>query len=68
LSITNVIIRNHHRGGIRIIGPGPGEDGTLKSNEVEVIGCRIDDCGSRGVLLARATRARIVGNTIISCT
>jgi parallel beta-helix repeat protein len=68
LSITNVIVRNHHRAGIRIIGPRPGDDGVLKPNEVEVIGCRIVGCGSRGVLLTRATRARIAGNTIISCT
>jgi parallel beta-helix repeat protein len=68
LSITNVIIRNHHRAGIRIIGPRPGDDGALKPNEVEVIGCRIVGCGSRGVLLTRATRSRIAGNTIISCT
>ena len=68
LSITNVIIRNHHRAGIRIIGPRPGEDGVPKPNEVEVIGCRIVGCGSRGVLVTRSTRARIAGNTIISCT
>jgi parallel beta-helix repeat protein len=70
LSITNVIIRNHHRAGIRMIGPLPSADPDAppKPNEVEVIGCRIVGCGSRGILLARATRARIVGNTIISCT
>jgi len=70
LSITNVIIRNHHRAGIRIIGPRPSDDRDAppKPNEVEVIGCRIVGCGSRGILLSRATRARIAGNTIISCT
>jgi parallel beta-helix repeat protein len=68
LSITNVLVRNHHRAGIRIIGPRPAADGSLKPNEVEVIGCRIIGCGSRGILLTRATRARIAGNTIISCT
>jgi hypothetical protein len=68
LSITNVIIRNQHRAGIRIVGPRPGDDGRAKPNEVEVIGCRIVGCGSRGVLLTRATRARIVGNIIITCT
>jgi len=68
LSITNVIIRNHHRAGIRIIGPRPGNDGVPKPNEIEVIGCRIVGCGSRGVILTLATRARIAGNTIISCT
>ena len=69
LSITNVIIRNHHRAGIRIVGPRPGDDPIKpKPNEVEVIGCRIVGCGSRGVVLTRATRARIAGNTIISCT
>jgi hypothetical protein len=69
LSITNVIIRNQHRAGIRIVGPRPGDDPNRpKPNDVEVIGCRIVDCGSRGVVLSRATRARIAGNTIISCT
>jgi parallel beta-helix repeat protein len=69
LSITNVIIRNHHRAGIRILGPRPPDGGGApKPNEVEVIGCRIVDCGSRGIGLSRATRARIVGNTIIACT
>ena len=70
LSITNVILRNHHRTGIRIVGPHPSDDPDAppKPNEVEVIGCRIVGCGSRGVLLTRATRARIAGNTIISCT
>ena len=68
LSITNVVIRSHHRSGIRIIGPRPGIDGVPKPNEVEVIGCRIVGCGSRGVLLTRTTRARIAGNTIVSCT
>ena len=69
LSITNVIIRNQHRAGIRIAGPRPGDDpNKTKPNDVEVIGCRIVDCGSRGVVLSRATRARIAGNTIIRCT
>jgi hypothetical protein len=69
LSITNVIIRNHHRAGIRIVGPRPSDDADVpKPNEVEVIGCRIVGCGSRGVVLTLATRARIAGNTIISCT
>ena len=70
LSITNVIIRNHHRAGIGIIGPRPSADPDAcpQPNEVEVTGCRIVGCGSRGILVARATRARIVGNTIISCT
>ena len=69
LSITNVIIRNQHRAGIRIVGPRPGDDPNKPPpNDVEVIGCRIVDCGSRGVVLSRATRARIAGNTIISCT
>jgi hypothetical protein len=69
LSITNVIIRNHHRAGIRIIGPRPTDDVPKpKPNEVEVIGCRIVGCGSRGVVLTLATRARIAGNTIIGCT
>ena len=70
LSITNVIIRNHHRAGIRIIGPRPSDDDgpKPKPNEVEVIGCRIVGCGSRGVVLTLATRARIAGNTIIGCT
>jgi parallel beta-helix repeat protein len=70
LSITNVIIRNHHRAGIRISGPRASDDPGKppKPNEVDVIGCRIVGCGSRGILLTRATRARITGNTIISCT
>lgn len=68
LSITNVVVRNHHRAGIRIVGPRPtpGED-EPKPNEVEVIGCRIVNCGNRGVIMSRATRARIAGNTIIHC-
>ena len=69
LSIRDVVIRNHHRAGIRIAGaPGGDDAGTVTPNEVEVIGCRIDDCGSRGVMLSRATRGRIVGNVITSCT
>ena len=69
LSITNVIIRNHHRAGIRIIGPRRDDDlPKPKPNEVEVIGCRIVGCGSRGIVLTLATRARIAGNTIIGCT
>lgn len=69
LSITNVIIRNHHRAGIRIIGPRRDDDlPKPKPNEVEVSGCRIVGCGSRGIVLTLATRARIAGNTIIGCT
>jgi Right handed beta helix region len=33
-----------------------------------VIGCQILDCGDRGVILDRATRARIAGNVITCCT
>jgi parallel beta-helix repeat protein len=69
LSITNVISRNHHRAGIRIVGPRPGDEGDPpKPNEVEVTGCRIVGCGSRGIVMSLATRARIVGNTVIDCT
>ena len=39
----------------------------LNPNEVEVVGCRIHDCDSRGVMLTRVTRARIAGNAISSC-
>lgn len=69
LSITNVIIRNHHRSGIRIAGPATSLDpDSPKRNEIEVTGCRIFDCASRGIFIGRATRARIVGNVIIRCT
>ena len=33
-----------------------------------MIGCQILDCGDRGVILTRATRARIAGNVITCCT
>jgi parallel beta-helix repeat protein len=69
LSIKNVIARNHHGSGIRITGPNNSDDPyQLNANEVEVIGCQILGCGSRGVILTRATRARIAGNVITSCT
>lgn len=69
LSIANLIIRNHHRAGVRIFGPANSESVyELNPNEVEVGGCRIHDCGSRGVILTRATRARIAGNVVIRCT
>ena len=69
LSIKNVVVRNHHGSGIRITGPHNSDDPyQLCANEVEVIGCQILDCGSRGVILTRATRARIAGNVITSCT
>jgi len=68
LSIRDVIIRNHHRSGIRIAGPNNSENVyQLNPNEVDVVGCRIHDCDSRGVMLTRVTRARIAGNTISSC-
>jgi parallel beta-helix repeat protein len=68
LSIKNVIVRNHHRSGIRIAGPNNSDDPyQLNANEVEVIGCQILCCGSRGVIVTRATRARIAGNVITSC-
>jgi hypothetical protein len=69
LSIKDVIVRNHHRSGVRITGPNNSDDPyQLNANEVEVIGCQILGCGSRGVILTRATRARIAGNVITSCT
>jgi hypothetical protein len=69
LSFTNVIIRNHHRAGIRITGPASSLDpDSPKRNEVEVTGCQIHGCGSRGVFIGRATRARIVGNVVTRCT
>jgi Right handed beta helix region len=69
LSIRNVIVRNHHRSGIRILGPHNSNDlYLLNANEVEVIGCQILDCDSRGIILTRVTRARIAGNVITSCT
>ena len=69
LSITNVIIRNHHRSGIRISGPATSLDpDSTKRNDVEVTGCQISDCASRGIFIGRATRARIVGNVITRCT
>jgi parallel beta-helix repeat protein len=69
LSIKNVIVRNHHGSGIRIIGPGNSDDVyQLNANEVEVIGCEILGCGNRGITVNRATRARIAGNIITSCT
>lgn len=68
LSIRNVIVRNHHRSGIRILGPSNSDDlYKLNPNDIEVIGCRIHDCDSRGVSLNRATRARIAGNVVTSC-
>jgi parallel beta-helix repeat protein len=68
LSIRNVIVRNHHRSGIRILGPNNSDNlYELNPNDVEVIGCRIHDCDGRGVSLTRATRARIAGNVITSC-
>ena len=68
LSIRDVIIRNHHRSGIRIAGPHNSENVyKLNPNEVEVVGCRIHDCDSRGVMLTRVTRARIAGNAISLC-
>ena len=69
LSIQNAIVRDHHRAGIRISGPHNSDDPyRLCPNEVEVIGCQIRGCGSRGVIVTRATRARIAGNVITSCT
>jgi hypothetical protein len=69
LSIANVIIRNHHRAGVRVLGPANSDDVyDLNPNEVDVIGCRIHDCGSRGVILTRATRAQIAGNVVSHCT
>jgi parallel beta-helix repeat protein len=69
LSIRNVIVRNHHRSGIRITGPHNSDNPyELNANEVEVIGCEIRDCGSRGISLARTTQARIAGNVITCCT
>ncbi len=69
LCIGNVIVRNHHRSGIRISGPHNSDNPyLLNANEVEVIGCQILDCGDRGVILGRATRARIAGNVITCCT
>lgn len=69
LSIKNVIVRNHHGSGIRIIGPNNSDDlYQLNANEIEVIGCQILGCGSRGIIPTRATRARIAGNVITSCT
>jgi hypothetical protein len=68
LSIRDVIIRNHHRSGIKLAGPQNSEDVyKLNPNEVEVVGCRIHNCRSRGVMLTRVTRARIAGNAISSC-
>ena len=68
LSIRDVIIRNHHRSGIRIAGPNNSENVyELNPNEVEVVDCRIHDCDGRGVMLTRVTRARIAGNAIASC-
>src|SRR5262245_15663374 len=69
LSIRNVIVRNHHRCGIRIRGPHNSDNPyEIKANEVEVVGCEIRNCGNRGVTLARTTRARIAGNVITCCT
>ena len=69
LSIQNVIGRNHHGSGIRITGPNNSDDVyELNANEVEVIGCQILGCGNRGIILTRATRARIAGNVITCCT
>ena len=68
LSITSVIARNHHGCGIRIVGPNNDDNLYLiNPNEVEVIGCQILDCGSRGIILTRATRARIAGNIVTRC-
>jgi parallel beta-helix repeat protein len=69
LSIRNVVVRNHHRSGIRIRGPHNSNDPyLLVANEVEVIGCQILDSGDRGVILSRTTRARVAGNVITACT
>jgi parallel beta-helix repeat protein len=69
LSIQNIIVRNHHRSGIRITGPRNSDDlYQLHPNEIEVIDCQILNCGSRGIILSRSTRARITGNAITSCT
>jgi parallel beta-helix repeat protein len=69
LSIKNVIVRNHHGSGVRILGPGNSEDPyKLNANEFEVIGCQILGCGGRGVIFNRTTRARVAGNVITSCT
>jgi parallel beta helix pectate lyase-like protein len=69
LSISNVIARHHYGSGIRIIGPSnSGDPYCLNPNEVEVTGCRIADCGGRGVIITRATRARVAANVITSCT
>jgi parallel beta helix pectate lyase-like protein len=69
LSITGVIVRNHHRAGIRILGPASSLDpDSPKRNDVVVSGCEIADCASRGIFIVRATRARIVGNVVTRCT
>jgi len=69
LSITNVIIHHHHRSGIRIAGPASSLDPASPTrNEVDVAGCQISDCDSRGIFIGRVTRARIVGNVITRCT
>ena len=69
LRLTNIIVRHHHGSGIRITGPTNSDDPyTLNANEVEVIGCRVFDCGGRGIIVTRATRARIAGNVVSSCT
>jgi parallel beta-helix repeat protein len=69
LSFKNVIVRDHHGSGIRILGPSNSEDPyKLNANEFEVIGCQILGCGGRGVIFNRTTRARVAGNVITSCT
>ncbi len=69
LSIRNVIVRNHHGSGIRVVGPSNSDDPyKLDLNELEVIGCRIFHCGGRGVMVTRATRARIADNVVRNCT
>jgi parallel beta-helix repeat protein len=69
LSIRNVIARDHHGSGVRVVGPNNSDDlYELNANEVEVVGCRIVGCGGRGVILTRATRARVTGNVVTSCT
>lgn len=69
LSIQNVIVRNHHGSGIRIVGSSNSEDPhKFNANEFEVIGCQIVGCGGRGIIFNRTTRARVAGNVITSCT
>jgi len=69
LSVRNVVVRDHHGSGIRINGPSNSDDPyQLNANEVEVAGCQVRSCGSRGIILTHTTRARVAGNVVTSCT